>query len=275
MVNILYSRFIRYFSRALSSVSSQAPSQASSQKASKQPSSSQAASKQPQAASKQAASKQAASASQDDETQEQPQPLTKEHVNAYLSSVSIQSFSSFADYSNLVGKIWRTTLNRADFRKSTCSCPEFFKSYFCKHVIGVAAMENLVVIPNEAKVVRLGQKPKRGRRPLIRSALERQEKKVPSKSNKRKQPEKDASDDENLNPKCSKSRAIRKQIKKKSKKIGSELDNEESGDESTFLLAKSGAKRNKAQKKDKKPESDSEEDIPLSTLMLRRNRKDN
>lgn len=61
----------------------------------------------------------------------------------------------------LVGHIWHSTLNETNFQKSTCTCPEYFKSYVCKHIVGIAAIKKLAIIPPEAKVVRLGQKPKK------------------------------------------------------------------------------------------------------------------
>ena len=79
------------------------------------------------------------------------QELTSVNVNAYVDAYTNRKFKSFDEYHNIMNGIWCTTLERNDYRQSTCTCPTFFKSYIFKHIIGIAAMEKLIKIPSQAK----------------------------------------------------------------------------------------------------------------------------
>ena len=54
-------------------------------------------------------------------------------------------------------------MNRDDFNTSTCTCPEYFNSYVCKHIIGLAHQKKVIRIPNEAKARGIERKAARGR----------------------------------------------------------------------------------------------------------------
>ena len=101
--------------------------------------------------------------------------LTAADVKAYKTAVAKLHFNSFDDYFKILNGVWCTTLNRLDFRLSTCTCPAFFLKYLCKHIVGIAALEKLIKIPCEAKSVEIGQKPSRGRPAQARKALQHQE----------------------------------------------------------------------------------------------------
>lgn len=100
--------------------------------------------------------------------------LTSDDIKTYKQSISSLSFSSFDSYCQIVNKIWHTVLDRADFSRSSCTCPSFFKTYFCKHILGVAHLEKVHMIPNEAKGVCIEQKKKRGKPPKAKKALQNQ-----------------------------------------------------------------------------------------------------
>lgn len=67
--------------------------------------------------------------------------------------------------------MYMVTFNTEDWRKSTCSCPKFFKKYICKHVLGIAIDEKLVKPPKTANTDVIGPKRKRGRKPNAKKAL--------------------------------------------------------------------------------------------------------
>lgn len=83
-------------------------------------------------------------------------------------------FKKFDDFHNILNSIWCTTLNRKDFRRSTFTCPEYFGSYICKHIIGVATIDKIISIPTEAKLVAMSEKKKRVRPSKAKKALQHQ-----------------------------------------------------------------------------------------------------
>ena len=61
--------------------------------------------------------------------------------------------------------------NAEEWRKTTCTCPSFFKNYICKHIIGISIRLKYCKVPPEAKNVKIGTKRKRGRPSKARKAL--------------------------------------------------------------------------------------------------------
>jgi uncharacterized Zn finger protein len=53
--------------------------------------------------------------------------------------------------------------DNADWKKSKCNCPVFFKNYICKHIVGMAIRLKYCKPPPAAKTVPVGEKRKRGR----------------------------------------------------------------------------------------------------------------
>ncbi len=49
------------------------------------------------------------------------------------------------------------------WKEGRCSCPSFFKTFLCKHIIGLAIRLKYVKPPPEAKQIPIGEKRKRGR----------------------------------------------------------------------------------------------------------------
>lgn len=67
---------------------------------------------------------------------------------------------------------WQTYIQDADsWINGSCSCPMFFKTYICKHMVGMAIRLKFVKPPLEAKALPLNQKRKRGRPSKAKKAL--------------------------------------------------------------------------------------------------------
>lgn len=67
-----------------------------------------------------------------------------------------------------------TPLDNINWISGYCECKDYYKSYICEHLIGIAARLRFVNIPPEAKAIPLGQKRKRGRPAKSKKALEYQ-----------------------------------------------------------------------------------------------------
>lgn len=68
---------------------------------------------------------------------------------------------------------WKVILpqNKEQWTQGTCTCPNFYKMYMCKHIIGLSIRLKYAVPPVEAKNIPLGQKRKRGRPSKAKPAL--------------------------------------------------------------------------------------------------------
>ena len=47
--------------------------------------------------------------------------------------------------------LWRIVINQSTPHKSTCTCPNFFKEYICKHVLGILIRQKFLIYPHQAK----------------------------------------------------------------------------------------------------------------------------
>jgi hypothetical protein len=97
--------------------------------------------------------------------------LSTADVKAYKRHVQKLDFASFDSYHDIVNGMRRTVLNRAEYLKSTCTCPTYFREYVCKHIIGIASLQKIEPIPSKAKSVPIGAKPRRGRPTATAKAL--------------------------------------------------------------------------------------------------------
>jgi hypothetical protein len=61
--------------------------------------------------------------------------VTKTEIQKY----NKKKWISFDQFKDLHFGIWKLTLpnNGSSWKKGTCHCPNFFKEYICKHVIGM------------------------------------------------------------------------------------------------------------------------------------------
>lgn len=84
-----------------------------------------------------------------------------------------KKWSSFDQFVNgAFHKFWTVQVSTRNWKvMSKCSCPEFFKNYMCKHIIGVALREKLIKCPKTAITTLLEQKSKPGRKPKAVKAL--------------------------------------------------------------------------------------------------------
>ena len=62
-------------------------------------------------------------------------------------------------------------INPLNWKLSSCSCGHYLKNYSCKHIICVSEKLRKCVIPDNAKVIPLGQKRQRGRPARTNTAL--------------------------------------------------------------------------------------------------------
>ena len=76
-------------------------------------------------------------------------------------------------YKNKAFNVWciKLPLDKFKWLDGMCSCPEFFKKFMCKHVVGMAIRLNYCKPPSAAKQVKIGEKRRRGRPKKFTKAL--------------------------------------------------------------------------------------------------------
>ena len=82
-----------------------------------------------------------------------------------------ETWHTFDEYKEKNFAFWKVVLPRTVWKKGMCNCPQFFKIYVCKHIIGLAIRLKLATPPLEAKLIPIGQKRKRGRPAKSKPAL--------------------------------------------------------------------------------------------------------
>lgn len=80
-------------------------------------------------------------------------------------------WTEFSDYSNDGFSLWTCIVPNDKWDDGKCDCPDFFKKFICKHLVGMAIRLKLVKPPIEVKTVPLGEKRKRGRPAKAKKAL--------------------------------------------------------------------------------------------------------
>lgn len=86
-------------------------------------------------------------------------------------NTAYESWQTFDEYRERNFAFWRIELPRAEWTNGTCTCPQFFKKYMCKHILGLAIRLNLASPPLEAKIIPSPQSRKRGRPSKSKPAL--------------------------------------------------------------------------------------------------------
>ena len=114
------------------------------------------------------------------------QNVTLEHLERYycpagdnasvteseIKDVEDLNWNTFERFKLQAFNIWIVDMPvNKNWIESTCSCPQFFKGYICRHVVGQAIRLKLVTPPPAAKNIPIGQKRKRGRPKLASRAL--------------------------------------------------------------------------------------------------------
>ncbi len=89
----------------------------------------------------------------------------------FLRQSSLRNWKRFDTYVISRNSVWKVDLNTTEWKKSSCTCPSFFKTYICKHICGIAIIQNLFLLPPEAKNIPIGEKRKRGRPSKAKKAL--------------------------------------------------------------------------------------------------------
>ncbi|CAK1603683.1 unnamed protein product [Parnassius mnemosyne] len=87
-----------------------------------------------------------------------------------------EQWLNFEDYKMKHFAFWKVIAPKneaqnVEWRKGSCTCPQFHKKYVCKHLLGLAIRLKLATPPMEAKALPIGQKRKRGRPTKSRPAL--------------------------------------------------------------------------------------------------------
>ena len=75
------------------------------------------------------------------------------------------NWKSFEDFGNCAFGYWKITINKDNWKLSTCTCPIYFKQYICKHIIGFSILLKIVgkQMPNNARDDVIGSQRGRGR----------------------------------------------------------------------------------------------------------------
>ncbi|CAK1595794.1 unnamed protein product [Parnassius mnemosyne] len=74
-----------------------------------------------------------------------------------------EQWLNFEDYKMKHFAFWKVTVPKnetqnVEWRKGSCTCPQFHKKYVCKHLLGLAIRLKLATPPMEAKALPIGQK---------------------------------------------------------------------------------------------------------------------
>lgn len=102
--------------------------------------------------------------------------LTQTFTVANSSEATIElgkTWKSFDEYKQVAFACWVVVMpiEKTEWKNGECNCPQFFKHYMCKHVIGLAIRMKYASPPAEAKNIPIGIKRKRGRPAKAKPAL--------------------------------------------------------------------------------------------------------
>lgn len=86
--------------------------------------------------------------------------ITKQEIHAYKAA----NFKTFDAFIKIMYKIWTITVPADDFKKSTCTCPDFFRKYTCKHVVGLGLRTKKINLPDHITRVESSRRPGRPER---------------------------------------------------------------------------------------------------------------
>lgn len=86
-----------------------------------------------------------------------------------------EDWNSFDEFKTINFKYYNVSFakpfTKNNWHDGKCDCATFFKTYTCEHVIGISLRMKFIKAPDEAKVIPLGQKRKRGRPAKAKGAL--------------------------------------------------------------------------------------------------------
>lgn len=97
-----------------------------------------------------------------------PDPVTNEDVDLFLNSCA--THKTFDEYVEHMFDLYiiRFEGDAQNWKKATCTCPEFSKSFMCKHIICIAYQLELLERPVQRREQFLEANSKRGRPPKAR-----------------------------------------------------------------------------------------------------------
>jgi hypothetical protein len=97
--------------------------------------------------------------------------LTKKECSLFLKQLGECPWEDFDTFSSSAFNIYFIVLDDSDWKLSTCSCPSWFKNYYCKHSIAIANLADLFKFDQRISQVQLGERRKRGAPKKVRQAL--------------------------------------------------------------------------------------------------------
>lgn len=82
-------------------------------------------------------------------------------------------WETFDEFTKIFFSTWKVVMpkEKNEWMKGICNCPQFFRKYMCKHILGLAIRLKYAAPPLEAKNIPIGQKRKRGRPSKAKRAL--------------------------------------------------------------------------------------------------------
>jgi len=93
------------------------------------------------------------------------------NYNLIDNKFDILNFDSFNSYINCYKKVHIVKFNREKWENSKCTCWYFLKKYHCYHVFVKAVNEHIISVPTQFRNVKIGQKPKLGRKPKAKKGM--------------------------------------------------------------------------------------------------------
>ena len=90
--------------------------------------------------------------------------LTDTEIDKYIKNCKLFNYRTFDTFvKHHHNRLWIVTFVTTDWLQSTCTCPIFYKHYICKHMVGLAIVNNLYDPPPEAKATLFQNKRRPGR----------------------------------------------------------------------------------------------------------------
>jgi hypothetical protein len=76
-----------------------------------------------------------------------------ETIRIYNAQMEECNWKTFGDFGNCAFGLWKITINKDNWKLSTCTCPIYFKQYICKHITGISILLKIVgnQMPNNAR----------------------------------------------------------------------------------------------------------------------------
>jgi hypothetical protein len=81
----------------------------------------------------------------------------------FLRQSSLRNWKRFDTYVRSRNSVCMVKFNAADWKKSSCTCPCFFKCYICKHICGIAIIRDLFTVPLETNNIPIAEQKLRRR----------------------------------------------------------------------------------------------------------------